>query len=347
MRSVVLVSLMLAHQAFAQDVTLATVPAEILPGAPFVLKASGTFPTPCSLDSVVDVDQDDGELVVTVGSEAEACIQVVSSLDEAFGPFEVSAASGDSVRVVLRGEGRDDDYGVIDAPVVSESGLAPVTFRSGIYWDDTLPGNGVALEVQGDRVFLGMLGYAADGSAQWQAAVATITHGAAQGDLGIFGNGDCVPCAQRGGQAELIGSQGAFQLVFEGTNQAFLTFGAVPARAMALQRFTLGQAVSEGTIAGVTFVMPDLTGQWLITDLADGQFHVLVDLMQVFSGISDSGLAFFADAATGVQVQCSQRVEETFVCDFLLDETRIFSAGASQIAHDQILTDNFVALKLN
>lgn len=346
MKSYTLLGLMLMQQAIGQEITVHTVPEQVVPGSAFMVKVSGSFATPCSLDRLVDVALEPDELVLTVGSRSQACVQVLTSLTGAFGPFELDVTPGQEVSIVVRAEDQADELGSASV-TVAEAGASSLKIRSGVYWDEAFAGNGIAMEVQGDRLFLGMMGYEADGSAQWQASVASISDGVAQGDLGIFADGACAPCGDQGSAAELVGSAGPFHIAFEDFGLAYLSFGNAPAKAMMLRPFALRLAESEGTIAGATFVMPDLGGRWLLTDLMSGQFHTIVELTQLFSGISDSGLAYFSNDDGSIEVQCSQRADVAFVCDFLTDGTLLFSAPATQIAHDMVVTNQFVAVKLN
>jgi hypothetical protein len=105
---------------------------------------------------------------------------------------------------------------------------------------------------------------------------------------------------------------------------------------------------SEGTIAGVTFKMPDLSGSWLFTDTDAGAIHRVTELNQISSEISDSGLAFFGSNDRSVTLACGMTAAPArFECQLSIDGEVIGSASSDDVGHNQIRATAFLGIRLN
>ncbi|MDX1572272.1 MAG: hypothetical protein R3200_17455 [Xanthomonadales bacterium] len=240
---------------------------------------------------------------------------------------------------------------VLLATVCSSAALAQtVAPQAGVYWNPGLSGVGFALEIQGDLTFVVAFSYDESGEQVWHAGSSRIDgEDTLNLELDRFLDGPCLGCDPEPGDPSAAGEVLEVTLTFTGSGQALMQIGDRE-EVFELQRFALTTVQSEGTIAGQTFTMPDLTGRWLFTDTVDGDFHVVTDLEVAFSGISDSGLAFFRAPDGNFGVACGRTIEGV-LCDFKPSDEPdltevLFTAAEADISHDHISAEGVVGIRL-
>jgi hypothetical protein len=337
------------HPAVAQ---VTAVPEQITPGSPFMLEISGIFPTPCSLDGrEIETAFADGELMVTLVLDDLPCIEVLADLHRAFGAFRVDpelVPPGDSFIVSF-----NTIQGGISQPIVGQAEVSVVEAApavlppiSALYWDSELPGMGVSLEFQQQRAFLASYSYDESGQAVWFAGQGVLDGAVLETELMSTTGGPCLACQFPAATALSLQAESPLQLIIAGPAKALLATGDQPGRALILRPFAQAEVNSEGTIAGVTFTLPDLTGRWLFSNDA-GEFTRVADIQLTPTGFSDSGMALFANADGSVQFSCGFSPVTTYQCQLLFDDVLVAEADATEISHNAIRSSSLVGVRLD
>ena len=342
---------LVAWPLWAQDISV--YPASPAPDEPFFVRVAGTFPTPCSLNGdAFETLQGGGSIVLTLVLEPEACITVVTDLERSFGAFHLNSSvvsPGETVELVFRTDDGTSvtEIGRLDITVGAVGEKAVLSPKSGMYWDPFFAHNGVALEVHGNRLFVAAYSYDEDGLASWRVAQGEMNNGHFEADFLGFSDGPCLLCRSVDSEGQATGEKDPMQLVFAGDQAAFLGIGEEPGRALELRPFSQHLVESEGTIAGETFFMTDLGGQWLFTDTDDGAVHRVTDLALAPSGLADGGMAFFASADRSVTMECDRTAgPERFVCRLVIDEQFIGVAPSGDVGHNFVRGDEFLGIRL-
>ena len=226
----------------------------------------------------------------------------------------------------------------------------PAGLQAGVYWHSGLPGVGFAIDFQAGRAFVVAFSYDDMGDGTWYAGDGEFVDGELTLQLHEFAGGPCLVCGPAPDPARSLGTALPVTIRFVGTAQAVMTILSHDTE-LTLVRFPLRLVQSEGTIAGVTFTMPDLSGRWLFTDLADGSLHVVTELEVAPSGISDSGIAFFRSTDGSVSMTCGRTIEGAVRCELREGNDAsqgevLFAAEEPDISHDRIVTSEFVGLRL-
>ncbi len=353
------------------DVEISIVSGEVVAGQQFVIDVEGLFPDGCGADgsvirSQVDSTADTPVLTLDVARSSDIVCGAAVTFDTAlFGPFFVELGAGEVFDISLRvgTEGADlDEFlelaRVNDVTVVAQA--QPVSdqelIRPGTYWDPDFPGHGVTVERQGERTFATIYSYVdTNGRPVWHTVQGELVNGTLDAEVMEFANGKCLVCGELDGfnqavQGSVVNS--AF-LQSMGSAAATLAIDESPSRALRLIPFSQKLVRSEGTIAGVTFVMPDLAGDWVFVALTDaGQAESTASFVTfdfVSSGISDSGLAVFADVESSFRIECHDPNPGSgrFACDLLLDDAEIGSTSHVHVGPNHMLFNNYAAWRMN
>lgn len=351
MRALICALLTTAFFTATNAQTVSAHPSVVAPGDPLFVRVNGVFPTPCSLDgSQFEIREDEQLLELVLQVPDQVCPQVTAELDYSFGSFIVDASQfAADQSVVIRFYRTQGGEEILVGETEVDAAQTPVEssyVQSGVYWDPEFSGSGIAIETQGDDIFLALYEYAEEGLDQWLATNGRRTGNSFTGELLTFADGPCVTCDSRiGGNPQAIEPGTPVAVHFDTETSGFLATGSNPGRALRLSRFALRSVESEGTIAGVTFTFPDLTGRWLFTDTVDGSIHVVADLAVAPSQISDSGLAFFASPDRTVTLAC-RTAEIGYACELAIRET-VVSAFSAGVGPNLIRGGDIVGLRLD
>lgn len=328
-------------------------PSAITPEQPFMVQLDAVFPDACLLgDGVLDVAAaDDDGFVITFQEQPDdgACAQVETRGQPAFGPFRLpdGPTAGDTVTVIFNVDDGTEttEFGRAELTVVETASAPDVGAQSGVYWDRRLSGNGFALETQGDVLFATILSYDENGISTWHAGAGALNGAVFDGTLRVFSGGACVICRDDFSAPQAADST-PVQIVFQGTARAMLSIGDSPGPALALERFSPREVESEGTITGKTFKVPDFSGRWLFADIENGSIVAVTELESAFSGVSDSGLAFFASADESTTLSCSSSEEGTFRCELSRDGSVVTTFESRDMSHDRMTSPEVLGVRI-
>lgn len=344
---------LLASSAVAQTVSIH--PESITVGQPFFVSVQGVFATPCSLDGDSFETQFDGETLdlTLIVDTSTTCIQVLTRLDQSFGTFRLDSSmvsGGQTIEVVFNTNsgGLISEIGRSQTTIRNPGDAGALALQPGFYWDPLYNGSGIAFEVHGSALFLGLFSYDADGQNTWHIALGEWVDGFFEGALQAFSGGACLVCFNDLSEPQPIAIEDTIQVAITGSQAAFVGFGSEAGRALNLRPVSLRFVDSEGTIAGVTFRMPDLSGRWLFTDTDAGALHRVTELRQISSGISDSGLAFFGSEDRSVTLGCGMTAAPArFSCQLIIDNELIGTVDSNDVGHNHIRGEEFLGIRLN
>ena len=140
--------------------------------------------------------------------------------------FAVSSASDGLAASRMLDSDKNHVRRWIGLPALHES------IETGWWWAPSEPGRGYFIEVNGDRMFLGMMSYGADGRPSWRVAYGAMkTTRSFQGELVSFANGATIGAAYRAPAAQ---DAVPVELTFQDGQMATLT---LPWTTVALERF--------------------------------------------------------------------------------------------------------------
>ena len=227
--------------------------------------------------------------------------------------------------------------------------------QPGMYWDPEYPGMGFAVEVHGADVFLAAFSYSEEGHGVWYAGAGQFDDGQASLDLFPFASGPCIACGPDT-SGNPVAIQQSLPVTLQSAGLAELALTLESGLELELQRFSLQQVQSEGSIAGDHFLMEDLSGRWLFTSL-DGSLHRIVDLELGNSGIPDSYLAYFSSRDGGASVSCARMglvnnepaQGRQLSCAVTVDvggEDVVFEVTSPGISHDRLANENFIGIRI-
>lgn len=142
------------------------------------------------------------------------------------------------------------------APLHATDGPAPITItdaslladpispESGWWWAPSEPGRGLIIERNGDQMFVALVGYAADGRADWQISSGEMRcHTDYSGMLVAFTGGQSLDGDHR--TPSSLGSVGPIEIRFTGNTTADFTLPN--GNTVAIERFTLPPSSSQGS----------------------------------------------------------------------------------------------------
>ena len=346
-------SLLLGGPAAAVDVSsleLRTVPAVLGPTTPFVLELGGVLADGCGW-SIADGQISTGFTgVVTIDLVRDTTGPCGPPKHDrvAMGPFEIATNLG-ARQVDLRVSVNDVDLPPLDVTVVAQDALPELILQPGLYWSPLRPGNAVVVQSMADSLFAAAYAFET-GVPTWKTVQGPLTGGVLEGDVNEFMDGPEFPLD--GGPifpTALARASGPARLFVRGQAQFYFTTGDRIGQALLLTQFPLAFVRDDQEEIDVpTFVMPDLSGEWVLVDTAASPPTSRFVSWQKVLDLDRTSDVTFEDSRNGENLVCktTRTRPDDFSC-LLRDGGRRTTFHASDIGTHRLYSAQLQAFRLD
>jgi hypothetical protein len=340
---------------------LEVTPSTVMPGMPFAVTLSHTFPFVCGLSPLGPGQMvDTGTLdpvrrafrINFVPDLGVPCDPTPTAGEDSFGVFRLPAnvfdvvEPGQTLEVIFQvlqgvhgGLIAEAPLRVVNNPAQLEAPLP----TSGIYWDPRLAGNGLAgngfaLEMMDETsLFMAAFSYGSRGEGQWWTVEGQLAGGVLEAPVLHASGGACLLCGDPFIPPGERQSGTPLRLIVRGQGEVFLSLGSQPQRVLSLLRFEPQQLPPGANLPGARW--PILAGEWIFADLTRDRRFQGVRFTEREE--DEFGRSFTTGTADGrVRIECPR----LGMCEITLDGAN-YPLRRADLTPDRLSGPGFVGVR--